>query len=305
MDIQAIIVQLAVLFIILVLGFIVRKIKVLPPEAGGVMTKIVLNISLPCMILNSAVGGDLRITGGETAYFLLMSVLTLLICMAVALICSRLIGGEKSDRGLFAAMIAFGNVGFMGIPVAHAVFGPESAFFVSLNMIPFQILTFGTGSLLVSGKGGKFDPTALRSPALIAAVLAVPLSVLHFKAPIVVVDTLKLMGSVTTPGSMLIIGFMLAEAPLSKVFSEWRLYLMMLLKLLVIPVVVWLILRQLITDDLMLGVLVVLSGMPTAAIVGMFAVEYEGNESLASGGVFLTTLISGLSIPLIVYMLLM
>ena len=305
MDMQAIIVQLAVLFIILVLGYIVSKAKVLSPDAGGIMTKIVLSITLPCTILSSAVGGNLKISGAETAFYMLMSLLMLFISVAVAMISSRFFGGDKADHGLYASMIAFGNVGFMGFPVAHAIFGAGSDFFVSMNMIAFQVLTFGLGPILIAGKNGKISLKILRTPALIASFLTILLALINFRAPAIIVDVLKLLGNVTTPGSMLIIGFMLAQTPLSKVFSQWRLYLMTVLKLIFIPVITWLILKQLISNELMLGVLVVLSGMPTAAIVGMFAIEYKGNEPLASGGVFLTTLISGVTVPLVVYLLLM
>lgn len=305
MDFQAIIAQLAVLFIVLILGFTVCKTRVVPREAGGVMTKIVMNVTLPCTILSSVVGGDLAITGWEAVFFLLMSLLALFISMVAGIVLSRVIGGEKSDRGLYAAMIAFGNVGFMGFPVANAIFGAGSAFFVSLNIIFFQILSFTVGSVLVSGNGGKFDLKVFRTPALIASFLVIPLALLNFAAPAIIRDTISLVGSVTTPATMLIIGFMLAQTPLRDVFTKWRIYIATAVKLVIVPVITWAILRLIISDPLMLGVLTVLSGMPTAAIVGMFAIEYKGNERLASGGIFLMTLLSGATIPLIVYFLLM
>jgi len=103
---------------------------------------------------------------------------------------------------------------------------------------------------------------------------------------------------------MLIVGITLAQVPVRHVFSEWRLYPLAFVKLLVVPFVVWLIFRQFIADELMLGVLVVLSAMPTAANVAMLAIEYKGNSRIASSGVFLTTLLSGATVPLVVYFLL-
>ena len=305
MDFQAIISQLAVLFIVLILGFVVSKIRVVPQEAGSIMTKIVMNVTLPCTVLSSVVGGNLAITGQDAMFFLLMSLFMLFLSMVAGIIFSRVIGGERANRGLYAAMIAFGNVGFMGFPVAKSIFGADSTFFVSLNMIFFQILTYSVGGILVSGKGGKFDPKVLRTPVLIASFLVIPLALLNFSAPVFIRDTINLVGSVTTPASMLIIGFMLAQTPLRELFSQWRLYIATVVKLAVVPIITWAILRLIVSDPLMLGVLVVLSGMPTAAIVGMFAIEYEGNERLASSSIFLTTLLSGVTIPLVVYILLM
>jgi predicted permease len=103
---------------------------------------------------------------------------------------------------------------------------------------------------------------------------------------------------------MLIIGSTLASIPFKKVFTQWRLYPVTVIKLLIVPVVTWLVLRLFIHDALMLGILVVLSGMPTATSATMISMEYGGNERLASTGVFITTLFSLASIPALVFVLL-
>jgi len=305
MDMQVIINQMVVLFILIALGYTGRKTKVLPSETDSVLTKLVLNITLPCTILSSVLDGNLIITGGETAFFMLMVLLALLISMVVAIPASRVICIGKTNHGIYAAVIFMGNVGFMGFPMANAIFGIESTFYVALNLIFFQILSFALGPVLISGKGGKFDLSALRNPALITSLIVIPLALFGVRVPGMIGNAVSLIGSVTIPGSMLIIGFMLGQFSPRDTFSEWRLYIITLLKLIVIPVVTWLVLRLLITDELMLGVLVVLSAMPTAAIVAMFAIEYDGDQRAASGGIFLTTLLSCATVPLIVYLLLM
>jgi len=310
--------QLAVLFIIVLAGYLACKIKALSPETGKILTKVVFNITLPCTILSTVAGGDLAITGSETAFFMLFSLLAFLIFFLFALVTSWALGRgqpgvgpggavilpHKENRGLFSTMIVLGNVTFMGLPVSNAIFGPESALYVALFNIPFWIINFSVAPVMISSKGGKFDPKLLLNPSLAAALLVIPLAIAGFRAPAVVADVLRLTGSVTTPAAMLIIGITLAQVPVRHVFSEWRLYPLAFVKLVAAPVVVWLIFRQFIANDLMLGVLVVLSAMPTAANVAMLAIEYKGNARIASSGVFLTTLLSGATVPLIVYFLL-
>ena len=305
MDMQAIIGQLAVLFILVLVGYAACKVKAVPPETGKTLTKVVFNITLPCTILSTVAGGNLTITGGETALFMLFSLLAFLVFFVFAVITSRALGGGKDNRGLFVSMIILGNVTFMGLPVSNAILGPESAFFVALFNIPFWIINFSVAPIMISGRGGSFDPKVLINPSLIAALLVVPLAIVGFRAPAVIADALRLTGSVTTPAAMLIVGITLAQVPVRHVFSEWRLYPLTFVKLLLVPFVVWLLFRQFITDELMLGVLVVMSAMPTAANVAMLAIEYKGNSRIASSGVFLTTLLSGATVPLVVYFLLM
>jgi len=220
----------------------------------------------------------------------------------------------------------------MGFPVVISIFGVSSAYYVSLFNIPFNALVFSLGIFLISGKkeanessfseehagftdGGvglaekrvsaSFNPKLLLNPTLIVAVLAIPLALSGIRPPFVFTEAIRITGSITTPGAMLVIGSTLAFIPMKSVFAEWRIIPVTLLKLIIIPIVTWFILRQIITNELLLGVLVVISGMPTAAMASMLAIEYGGNEQTASAGVFLTTLLCGVTVPLIVYFFLM
>ncbi|MCL2392582.1 MAG: AEC family transporter [Oscillospiraceae bacterium] len=301
---QATINQLAVLFILLALGYIGCKVKALTPETGKVLTKLVFTITLPLTILSSVIDGSLNIEGGETVRFMLLTLAVNVIYVIIAIPISRILCKDKSLRGMYAFMLIFGNVAFMGLPLASAIFGQDAVFYIALFGIPFWISSLSFGVVLVSGKKERFNPKSLLNPVFIASLLAIPLALIDFRMPDVIIHSVRLAGSITTPASMLIIGVILAQSPLKDVFSQWRLLPMTMVKLVVIPVIVWLVLRPFIDNELILGVIVVLSGMPTAAVAAMFAIEFGNNEKAASGGVFLTTLLSGITIPLIVYFLL-
>jgi len=304
MDMRAIISQLAVLFILLALGYAGCKIKALTAETGRVLTKVVFNITLPCTILSSVISGNLVVGGSETAFFMMLVLLAFGSYLVIAFPTARLLAKDKDLRGLFAFSLIFANVAFMGLPVATAVLGQDAVFFIALFNIPFWIASFSVGVMMVAGKKGKFNPKMLINPVLIASVITIPLALLNFRAPDIIIDAVSLTGNITTPASMLIIGVTLAQSPLKSVFTQWQLYPLTLVKLIVIPVVTWLIFRPFVTDEIVLGVIVVLSAMPTASIAAMFAIEYGNNANTASSTVFLTTLLSGITIPLIVYLLL-
>jgi hypothetical protein len=304
MDMQVVLNQMAVLFILLAIGFLVGKVKLLTPEGNKVLTKVVLFITLPCIILSSVFDSEIDISAGDTVFFIMMSLLAFAIAFAIAIPLVRLSRGDKANHGLLTYMCVYSNSGFMGFPVIIAIFGASGAFYTALFNIPFNILSFSVGIALIAGKGAKFNPKLLLNPPLIAALLAVPIAFTGFRLPDVFTEAIRLTGSVTTPGAMIVIGSTLSYIPIKNVFSEWRIGMVTLLKLIVIPAVTWLVLRQFITNDLMLGVLVVISGMPTAAQSSMLAIQYDGNERIASSGVFLTTLLCGVTVPLIVYFLL-
>ena len=304
MGMQAIVSQLAVLFILLILGYLGGKLKVLTSDTGVVLTRLVMNITLPCTALGSVVRGDLVISGWETAFFILMALLALLIGFLIAAPSALVLVKGKQARGLYSYLIMFANVAFMGYPVTYAIYGASSVFYVAINNIPFLAVVFTAGTILMSGKGGKLSPKVFVTPALISALMVIPLALIGFRAPPVLADAIILTGTVTTPASMLIIGVTLSQVPVKSVFTNWRLYPMAAIKLIVVPVVTWLVLRLFIADDFILGMLVILSAMPSAAIAAMHAIEHGNDERTVSAGIFLTTLLSCATIPLIVYLFL-
>jgi len=331
---------MAELFILIAIGYIAAKIKMLTPDGVKTLSKVVLNISTPSTILYSVLSDTSGISGSKTMYFTLLAVCAHALFFLVAIPTSRaLSAGERrtqlrkpaspidisapsaptaqqsttdsegapttrtSNRGLYASMIVFGNVGFMGYPVVNAIFGPESAFYAALFIVVFNLLIYSIGIIMISGNGGKVRLKVLFNATFIASVISFIIVFTNFRAPAVITETARLAGGINTPCAMLVIGATLAQISVKDVLAKLQLYPITILKMMVLPILSWLIFKQFVSDSLMLGLLVVLSGMPIAAAVAMISIEYGGDERIASGGVFMTTLLSAVTIPLIVYLL--
>jgi len=316
MDIQVVLSQMAVLFILIAAGYISRKIKMLTSDGVKTLSKVVINISTPSVILNSVLGDTEGITVSKTGYFILMVMLVYILFFLVAIPCARALGASEGVRqgdgsavtrnnsGLFTSMVVFGNVGFMGYPVVQTIFGDDAMFYAVLLNIIFNMLVYSTGIVMISESGEKVKLRLIVNVNFIVSLVSLIIAFTGFRAPYVVTESIRLATGINTPCAMLVIGATLAQIPVKNVFTKWQLYPVALLKTIVIPVVTWLIFKRFVTENMLLGVLVILSGMPIAAAVPMVAVEYRGNEEVASSGVFLTTLLSAVTIPLIVYLLL-
>ena len=296
--------QMAVLFIVMAIGYVAYKFKILTNESNKLISKLVINIAMPCTILNSILSGETTATGRDAAVFMLMAVILFALFFLVSAPLPQLLRTDKGDRGLFRFMVVFGNVGFMGFPIIQSIFGTGAVFYVTIFNIVFSVLCFSVGIIMVSGKSDNFNPLLFINPTMVASVLTVILFYTKLPIPPVLSQAVNLVGQLTTPSAMLVIGSTLAVIPLKEVFSELRIYPLAVVKLLVIPVLSWLVLRLFIADPLILGILIVLSAMPTASNATMLSMEYGGNEELASKGIFLTTLLSVATLPLIMYLLL-
>lgn len=300
---MTVVTQMAVLFIMLVVGYAANRGKVLGPESNRVLTSLVMNITMPCMVLGSVLGSEIQISGGDTLLFMLFVLLSFAAMFLLGLLVPRVLRVSGEDVGVYRFMVMFSNVGFMGYPIAQALYGQEAVFYVSLYNIVFNVLVFSMGVSYISGASGKVNWRQIINPAMVATVAAIVIYALKISLPAVLLLPIQYMGNVTTPVAMLIVGSTLAGMPLKEVFNDWRVYPFAAVSLLVLPVAVWLLFRPFVQDVFMLGVLVLLAAMPGASVSTMLCVQYGRNDRLASKTVFITTLFSVLTVPLLVYLL--
>lgn len=299
----ATIIQMATLFLIMAAGYAANKFKIMTEESNRLVSKLVVNIAMPCTILGSVLGGQTAASNMDAVYFLLLSFGAFLMAFIVSWPLPRILRVRERDGGMYRYMAVFGNVGFMGFPVIQSVFGSGAVFYVMLFNIAFNVLCFSAGIIIVSGKGGKINPKLFINPTMVVSLLTVIIFFTKLQLPEVFVNAVDLVSKMTTPAAMLVLGSTLACIPVKEVFSELRIYPLAAVKLLVIPVLARLVFGLVISDRVALGVLVALSAMPTATNTAMLSMEYGGNEKLASKGVFLTTLFSVATIPLLLFIL--
>ncbi len=148
-----------------------------------------------------------------------------------------------------------------------------------------------------------FEVKKLMNSGLFSIILAMFLFVFKLDLPGFLGSTLQMVGSITTPLSLIVIGASIAGMPLKEVFNEKTLYPVAIISLFGIPLFILLILRLFIISKIILGVIVILSGMPVASIAVMFCNEYEGNTKLAAKAILFTTIFSIVSIPILTYLI--
>ncbi|HVP97056.1 AEC family transporter [Methanoregula sp.] len=300
MELVAIIIALVTLFILIGTGYAARKYGILNGDRVHLISHVLVNVALPALSISSLQVPETATTMGIVDVMLLVAVAYYLAAFVVGILFCRLVPSTAEEKGVFQFMLVFPNTMFMGIPVALAVLGPSSLFYVILFNVPFYFLVFTLGVwLLARGRPGKIDLKVLLSPGLVAAIVGLVFFLLHYTIPAPVEYGLDLVGSATTPLAMLVVGAMLATLPLERLAGDWRVYLVTALRLLVLPVAAFLVLSPFIADKLLLGVAVLLIAMPVAANSVLLSEEYKVDATLASQGVFISTLLCLATIPLL------
>ncbi len=210
----------------------------------------------------------------------------------------------KNKQQVFRFITIFSNVGFMGYPVLESIYGGIGVFYAAIFNIPFNILVWTVGVMLFTGeKDFKSMRKALANPALIAVFIGIILFVFSIKLPMPIETSLKLVGSTTTPISMIIVGSMLAEMKFKDAFSDISVYYAAVVRLLIVPMIIYVSLKILKVDELLLNICVILQAMPAAVMAAIIAEKYGGDSLLASQCVFITTIVSGITIPIVILFL--
>lgn len=304
MNLSAMFDQMVVLFTAIVIGYVITKRGVMNRDAGKVLAALVVNLANPMLILASVMTDEKMLSNLQMLQFTGVAALCYVFLIGTSFLIPRILRAPDADKGIYRFMYIFSNVGYMGYPVVSALFGPGAVFYVSVFVMFFQVICWSYGVHLVTGKARfQFSVSVLKSPCIISALLAYVIYFTGVQFPAIVRQSVNFIGELTSPLCMLVIGCSLAHMPLKSVFARWRVYLLALMKMIVVPLLAYAVLHRFVTNELILGVTVVILSMPVASNTSVICCQYGADETLGSSGVFLTTLLSMVTIPLIMQLL--
>ena len=215
----------------------------------------------------------------------------------------RIVGGTPGQKGVWRYTMGFPNVGYIGYPVAVALFGQGAMFYAAVLALPFNLLTFTLGPLMLGG-GARFHWKQVVSPCTCASVLALFLALARLRPPALIGEMLDFVGDLTVPLALVLVGSLLAGLPMKRMLGGARVCVLSLVRLLVMPAALWLVLRNLSIDPMVMGIAVTQMAMPTAINGTILCMAYGGDSEAMAQITFMTTLASIVTIPLVAAMLL-
>lgn len=295
--------EMLVLLFAIAAGFLANRMGILGGGTDKKISRLLLAITLPSMILGSVCTGEALPEAGVVLGTLGVAAVFYLLEFAFVLAAPPLLGGTPGQKGVWRYTLAFPNVAFIGYPVVSALFGPEALFYAVILVLPFNLMTFTLGPLMLTG-AKRFSLRQMFSPCVAASILALVLALGRLRPPAMIGEALEFVGGVTVPLSLLFVGSLLAGLPLGRMLASPRLWLLTAVRLLVLPVVLYLVLRRMGTDPLVLGVAVTQMAMPAAMNGSLLCMEYGGDAECMAQITFVSTLASIVTIPVIAALLL-
>jgi predicted permease len=294
------------LAIVMALGYLLFKVKLMDADLNRKLSKLLLNCTLPAMILSSVLEQPAERDYGVVAELFAISIIIYLLLPVIAFFMVKVMHIPIHQQGLYMFMFTYSNVGFMGFPVINSIYGSTGVFYAAIVNIIFNVSSFSLGVIMMNygteHKDGKLiEWKNLLSPGVSVSVLSILIYLSGITLPADIVSVCDSVGNITTPLSMLLIGATLATMDIKSVFNDWHIYPFTLVKQIAVPFVLWMLLKIFIKDPEILGTNTVLLLMPVANSSVLFANLYMKDEKLAARGVFITTLFSLISVPAMLY----
>ena len=291
---------MVVLFIIVVLGYALCKLGYMGEDFDRKLSSIVVDVTCPLLILSSVMGESLP---DRTLILPLLGVgfLTYVLLLVFGFFVPRLIAADRDDQGMIGFALMFANVGFIGYPIVSSIFGAKAVFYAALLNMPNTFFIFTAGVMLVKGEYSvrKLNLKLLFSPAMIAAFVAALLVALDVHMPEIVARPVTMVGNITVPAALMIIGSSMARLPLHDIIGSPKVYVASVVRLGVVPVSLYFLFKVCGVSDIVNEINTVVIAMPVASFGTMFCMKYGRNPALMTEMTFITTVGSIFTIPLI------
>lgn len=297
--------NMVTLFAIVGVGYAAKKLRIMSENFDKSLSRLIINLALPAMIIGSVLSANALPSLENILLTFALACGSYAALILIAYTLTAVMRISVGHRGVFKFMLTFGNVGFIGFPVVSAIYGHDALIYAAIFNLPFNFLVFtiGVWFLTQDNEDSAPDKVTLKtflSPAIVSCVVAIACALLNVHSVPIVGDAFSTLGSLTTPAALLIIGSSLANMPARALVGGPRLWIASLFRLVVSPVCIYLIFRLLVPDPLLLGVIVIVSGMPVATNGTMLCYQYGGDSKTMAQGTFVTTILSMASIPVLV-----
>ncbi|OAA91578.1 AEC family transporter [Clostridium ljungdahlii] len=299
MGTNTVITQIISLFLVALVGFYGGKRNIIDENLSNGLSKLLVEITTPFLVISSfSISYGSNVANNIIRTFIYSFIIFILTPLLVK---PLLIGVDKNKKNVLEFAMVFSNCGFMGFPVAQSIFGNEGVVYAAIFNMVFNIFVWTYGVMLFNNTSSfKEVIKSLKNPGIVSAVIGLLIMVFSIKIPPIFMSTMKMVGSLTTPISMLIIGSLLSRSELSKIIKDKSMYYGSLIKLILIPAALYVVSILFKEHSMVLKTLILMQAMPAGAFTTIFAENFNKNKEYSAFIVSFSSLLSIVTIPIVI-----
>lgn len=296
--------RLGAIGLILVLGFLLGKWKMISTTTNRELTNLLLTVFMPASLF---VAFPAEYTE-ESLHLFFSGLVGGIVMMFTVIILSKLIFNKWWYKGGFRYesqfALIFNNATFLGYPIVVNTFGADGVIAYCGFIIAFNVALFSYGVWLFQRKVDlALIHGVVTNPNILAVLIGMALFLTGVKLPGFFTDAVGFVGGATTPLSIICIGFMLSRADFRALVKKWRLITTALIQLIVGPVATYVVLKFMNFPMEVVSVCTLIQALPTATSLGLFATKYGGNNIEASELVTVSTILSVFTLPMMILLI--
>lgn len=290
------------LFVFMLVGFICYKKHIFNDDTISSFNKLLLNITAPAMFIGAM---NIQITERLLTPSVISIVGGFVFHLIPLFLSIILVKVSKTSHNLsWMFTLTFANIGFLGFPLIKNLFDSQGLFFTSLINISFYVLIFSVGIVIMSNNKQEFSfKDVLLNKAFIGTLIGLIVFLVPYKLPVFLSSSITSIGAITPPLSMIIVGSIFAKINIFDSFKTTSIYFIAFIKLILIPLIVYYVFGFFIDNNGLVKIFTILSATPSAVLGVVLAKEYQTDEEYVSKTVFLTTILSIITLPLITYII--
>lgn len=287
------------------LGWVVSRLGLMSEGFERELSRLVLDVALPALVVSSVFGATklpgagelLQVFLGMMAFFVLAFIVACALCAVMRV--------PKTSLSSFRFIIMFGNCGFIGFPVITAILGKRALLYATIGLIPSNLFIFTLGIMMFRGMDGGWKAVCrglldcLKMPTLIASLIVIVCMATGFTDWGFVGDSIELVGQMTTPSALLLMGASIAHYQPLSMLTNWRAYVAAAGRLVLVPLAGMVMLRSFGVAPGIIAVLVLESAMPVASNGTLYAIQYGADTKPMMQGTFISIVASILTIPFV------
>jgi hypothetical protein len=291
--------QMIMIVLLMLTGYVAYKKKILNDSASTALSSLVVNVCNPALLIGSSFDRDPSVTNESLLLALAAGAVMYFVLILVSFVIPRILRVEKKEKNIYAMMCIFGNTGFIGIPLITALLGSGALIYVVIVMGYFTLVFYTYGYYLSGGEDSRFSLKNLLNIGNLSLVAAIIIFLWQPKIPALIESTVNYMSDATIFLAMVVIGINLAHADLRSIFTQPKLYGLIALRFVLVPILFSMLLRLFVKDGMVYGVMVILSAVPVGNLPLMRLEEIGEDGTVLSQGIILSTILAVVTIPVV------
>lgn len=290
------------LFIMILVGVYGSRKKIITSEINKGLIDILIQIGLPFMIVNSFIftyDDTIKSNVIKTFYY---SLIAYIITIIISYLLLLPVKNHKKTILHFANV--FTNTGYVGFPILYSIYGEEGIIYGSIFNMFFVIFVWTYGLMLFKGNFERKElkqeiKNILLNPSIIGVFTGIIIMFFDIQLPNALTSSIKSIGNITGPLSMLIIGVILSNIKIRKHLGDWTIYYGIITKLVIIPIIIYFISLLAGDNSKAINTVIIMTAMPASAMTSIFAESFNKEKEYAAVLVSVTTLLSLITVPIL------